>query len=213
MLHFLTIGQAPRPDATPEILEFMGIEDGPVVEAGALDGLDRSGIPAPESGDMPLVTRLASGEEVLVGESFIERRMRALVDRVPPGDAAAILCTGPFPGIPERPGLVKAGPEFDRALAAACSPGMSVSILIPDPGQEEDARRRVPAGCRVLVGVGSPYSDDADWLPDGFGDADLVALNCLGYDGRMERALAAATGKRILLARRVLAERLAEAAA
>ncbi|MDE0105521.1 MAG: hypothetical protein OXN89_24350 [Bryobacterales bacterium] len=59
---------------------------------------------------------------------------------------AAILCTGPFFGIAERPGLAKAGPIFDRTLREACSPGTAVGMLIPKRRQEADVRRRVPEG-------------------------------------------------------------------
>ncbi len=214
MLRFLTIGQSPRPDVTPEILAFMG-GGGPVTEAGVLDGLDRSAIPGPEPGEMPLVSRLATGEEVILGEGFVERRMRNLVERTPEGTVAAILCTGPFRGIPDRPGLVKAGPAFDRALEAACVPGTAVGILIPDRRQEQDALRRVPEGCRALIGVASPCSGvaAAGELRERFRHADLIALNCLGYDGALAGALETATGKPVLLARRILAERIAEVAA
>ena len=93
------------------------------VEGGALDGLSRDEIRggAPRSGEMPLVSRLRSGEEVSIGEDFVEERMAALLARIPAGDVAAILCTGPFFGIAERPGLVKAGPIFDETLREACS--------------------------------------------------------------------------------------------
>ncbi len=215
VLHFLTIGQAPRPDVTPEILRFLGRESEPATEAGVLDGLHRDAIPPPEPGETPLVSRLATGEEALVSERFVERRMRELVDRAPDGAGIAILCTGPLRGIPERPRLVKAGPAFDRALRKASPPGTTVGVLIPNPGQEADARRRVPEDCRAIVGVASPYTETnaVERLREQFGDTDRIALHCIGYSGAFARALEAATGKPVLLARRALAERIAEIAA
>ena len=133
--------------------------------------------------------------------------MAALVDRVPDGDLAAILCTGPFAGIPERPGLVKAGPVFDEALRAAGEAGGTVGMLIPEPRQEADARRRVPAGACCLIGVASPYSGTgaAAGLADRFGEADVIGANCLGYTGALAAVLEAAAGKPVVLARRALA--------
>lgn len=217
-LHLLTIGQAPRPDVVPEIVGFVGsaAAEMRVVEAGALDGLSReeirSGAPGP--GEMPLVSRLRSGEEVIVGERFVEKRLAALVEQVPEGDLAAILCTGPFAGIPERPGLVKAGPVFDQALRAACFAGGAVGMLIPDLGQEADARRRVPAGSACIVAVASPYADAgvAERLPQRFREAEVIGLNCLGYGGLLAREIGAATGKPVVLARRALAEAVRRAA-
>lgn len=211
-VHFLTIGQSPRPDVVPEILGMLGDAAAGIkaVEAGALDGLSlqevRAG--APRDGEMPLVSRLRSGEEVIIGEDFVEERIAVLLSRIPAGDVAAILCTGPFFGIPERPGLIKAGPIFDRTLREACSPGATVGMLIPEPRQEADARRRVPEGSPCVVGVASPYSDGGvdERLTDEFREVDLVGLNCLGYGGPLEAVVARATGKPVVLARRALAE-------
>ena len=214
-VHFLTIGQSPRPDVVPEILAMLGdvASDIEAVEAGALDGLSREEVRAggPRDGEMPLVSRLRSGEAVVIGEDFVEERMAALLGSVPPADTAAILCTGPFRAIAERPGLVKAGPTFDRALGAAAPPGSTVGMLIPEPRQESDARRRVPRGCRSVIGVASPYADDslATRLAEQFRDVDVVGLNCLGYDGPLADALRRATGKPVILARRALAETVA----
>ena len=185
------------------------------VEGGALDGLSRQEVRAgaPRDGEMPLVSRLRSGEEVIVGEDFVEERMAVLAGQIPAGDVAAILCTGPFFGIPERPGLVKAGPVFDRTLREAGSPGATVGMLIPEPRQEADARRRVPEGCACVIGVASPYSDGGvqERLAEEFRDVDVVGLNCLGYDGALEAAVARATGKPVVLARRALAEAVGQA--
>ena len=211
-VHFLTIGQSPRPDVVPEILGMLGDAAATItaVEAGALDGLSREDVRAgaPRDGEMPLVSRLRSGEEVVIGEDFVEERMAALLADIPAGDVAAILCTGPFRGIPERPGLVKAGPIFDETLRGATPPGATVGMLIPEPRQEEDARRRVPDGSRCVIGVASPYSDDGveERLAACFREADVIGLNCLGYNGPLEDAVRRATGKPVILARRALAE-------
>ena len=156
-VHFLTIGQSPRPDVVPEILGMLGeaAQGIEAVEAGALDGLSRQEVRAgaPRDGEMPLVSRLRSGEEVIIGEDFVEERMSALLSRIPGADVAAILCTGPFFGIAERPGLVKAGPIFDRTLREACSAGATVGMLIPEP-----ARRRTPGGgCRRAARASSGW--------------------------------------------------------
>ena len=180
------------------------------IEAGALDGLSweevRAGVP--RDGEMPLVSRLRSGEEVVLGEDFVEERMAGLLSRIPADDVAVIVCTGPFHGIAERPGLVKAGTIFDRTLREACWPGATVGMLIPEPRQAADARRRVPEGCRSVIGVASPYSDDgvADRLAERFREVDVIGLNCLGYNGPLEKAVGRATGQRVILARRALAE-------
>ena len=85
----------------------------------------------------------------MIGEDFVEERMAALLTQIPAGDVAAILCTGPFRGIAERPGLVKAGPIFDETLRGATPPGATVGMLIPNRG-----RKKMPAsGCRMGPGA------------------------------------------------------------
>ena len=121
-VHFLTIGQSPRPDVVPEILGMLGDAAAGIfpVEAGALDGLSREQVRAgaPRDGEMPLVSRLRTGEEVVIGEDFAEERMAALLSRIPAGDVTTILCTGSFRGIAQRPGLVKRGRSSTRRSGA-----------------------------------------------------------------------------------------------
>lgn len=218
-VHFLTIGQSPRPDVVPEILGMIGVAAGRIapVEAGVLDGLSREDVEggSPRDGEMPLVSRLGSGEEVVIGEGWVEERMAALVAKLPDGDVAALLCTGPFLGIRESSALVKAGPVFDAALRAAASPGATVGMLIPEPRQEDDARGRVPDGSRCVVAVASPYTGGGaeERLAAQFREADVIGLNCMGYTGPLADAVERATGKPVVLARRVLAEAVGRAVA
>ena len=100
-VHFLTIGQSPRPDVVPEILGMLGDTARRIapVEAGALDGLSREDVRAgaPRDGEMPLVSRLRTGEEVVIGEDFVEERMAALLSGIPADDVAAIVIAGGAP--------------------------------------------------------------------------------------------------------------------
>ncbi len=66
----ITVGQSPRSDVVPDMAEILG-GDVEIVEAGALDGLDRERIAtlAPEGDDEILVTRLTDGRSVFVGKT------------------------------------------------------------------------------------------------------------------------------------------------
>ena len=46
-----------------------------------------------------------------------------------------------------------------------------------------------------------------------FHEADIIGLNCLGYNGPLEDAVRRATGKPVILARRALAEAVGRLAA
>src|SRR5437870_9198547 len=100
----VTVGQAPRGDVVPDMAALLpGVE---ILEAGALDGLDRAAIAplAPEGDDEILVTRLADASSVFVGKSkmiaLIEAKIAALESQ---GTALnVLLCTGEFPKLRAR---------------------------------------------------------------------------------------------------------------
>jgi hypothetical protein len=68
----ITIGQSPRTDMVPELLEVLGpgVE---LLEGGALDGMSGAEIAAiaPRDGDQVLVTRLRDGSSVRLAERHI----------------------------------------------------------------------------------------------------------------------------------------------
>lgn len=221
-LHLFTIGQSPRADLTPELLGWVGddLRGWSVREAGALDGLSAAAIdrvrigpakrlPGEERTPPPLVSRLRSGAEVVLPRDFVEARLERLLQRLPPEDLGALLCTGRFEGASPR--LVEAEKAFDEAVAEAAPPGAVVGVLVPDPRQRGEARSRVPPGRRVLAAAGSPYREEAALtgiVRREFAAADLIALNCLGYTGVQAAEIQGATGKPVVLARKALAEAL-----
>ena len=84
-------GMSPRP-----VLEVINLDKRFPLRAGlfgrgagwvnAVNGVSfdvRAG--APHDGEMPLVPRLRSGEEVVIGGDFVEKRMAALLSRIPAG--------------------------------------------------------------------------------------------------------------------------------
>src|SRR5512134_1207411 len=95
----LTIGESPRDDVVPEIEKLLG-PDFRVLQAGALDGLDRAGIGAlaPAAGQYPLITRLRDGSSVIVAKEQIVPRLQGCIERLE-GEAQAfvIQCVGVFP--------------------------------------------------------------------------------------------------------------------
>src|SRR5947209_6670310 len=97
-LGLVTIGQSPRLDIRPTYEAVLGF-DIPIIEAGALDGLDATEIAslAPQDDDIPLVT-LASGHEVRIGKRAITPHLQQAIDRTIAKGAqvVVVLCTGHF---------------------------------------------------------------------------------------------------------------------
>jgi protein AroM len=212
----ITIGQSPRPDIVDEIRPVLG-SSVRVIEAGALDGLDRQQIEAmrPDPGDHALVTLLRDGQEVLVGHHHVLPRLQACIDRLQDeADVILMLCTGTFPHFAtRRPILYPEQLLFQMARAVA--PGVRVGVLTPSGLQIADQERRWgEVASAVSVQSFSPYTagDDLDGACAAFRGAavDVVALDCLGYTLALKEQVRQQVDRPVLLARTVLARVAAE---
>lgn len=214
---FVTIGQTPRTDLVPEIVAGLpaGVE---VREVGALDGLAAEEVAAlaPASGEARLVTRMADGSQAVVGKPWVRRRLQGILGAVEAGPEAVtvLLCTGEFAGL-EAPGLfLHAQGLVDHGVAALCAGMRRIGLLLPLPEQADEFHWR-PAGDQTLhTAFASPYVACDD---DRFGAAgtelsgcDVVVMHCMGYtEGHRDR-VAAASGRPVLLARRLVASGVAQ---
>src|SRR5437762_13665274 len=94
---FVTIGQSPRDDMLPEMLERIGPGIEPI-EIGALDDLTDDAIArlAPRAGDQTLVSRLRDGREVTLGKSWTRQRLVEIRDGLDRRglDLTVLPCTG-----------------------------------------------------------------------------------------------------------------------
>ncbi len=213
----ITIGQSPRVDVVPELLEILGpgVE---LVQGGALDGLSASQVAelAPRQGDYVLVTRLRDGTSVQVAEHHVLPRLQEQVDRVVAAGAeiVALLCTGEFPGF-RCPRLVIEPQIVLHHFTAAVARGRRLGVVVPAPEQVDQGMLRWQrvAG-EVRVEAGSPYADVSQleraaealraW------EAEIVVLDCIGFTGAMKARAAAIVGVPVVLPRSVLARTLAE---
>jgi protein AroM len=219
----VTVGQSPRDDVLPDILELLprGVQ---IIERGALDGVDRDALPllAPAPGETTLITRLRDGEEVAVAESQVLPLLHRAVQGVQAQGAGvvAMLCTGSFPGLhPAGPSLFPG--QVVRQLVSQAGPGIRLGIVVPAHGQADAARADWSAVAgELLVLAASPYCAPvglseapeallraaqtlAGWQPD------LVVLDCLGYTRRMQRLVQEMSGVPVVLPRVALASALA----
>ena len=102
----LVIGQTPRHDLVNPLQET--IPNARLVIEGALDGLQSDDLPAHQS-TYPLMTRMRSGDVVIVEESFLEGRLQAAVQRLEVAGVEAIilLCAGTFETVRSKLPLIK----------------------------------------------------------------------------------------------------------
>jgi protein AroM len=207
----VTIGQSPRTDVVPDIAALLPAGT-PLIERGALDGVDRAGLArlAPAPGEHVLVSRLRDGTEVTLAEARVMPLVRVAVEHVTDRGAAvvAVLCTGSLGGISCPRPLLLPGPLVRNLVAAAACDRLGV--VVPAADQVEAVRADwSAAAAEVLVVAASPYGPRsavrqaattlAAWHPD------LVILDCLGFDGPMRRMVAKVAGVPVILPRAVLA--------
>lgn len=214
----ITIGQSPRDDVIPEMVEILG-ENVVVLESGALDGLDYEQILEfePKEDDYVLVSRLNDGRHVRFGEKHILPRLQDCVDKLEAEGADVILfiCTGIFPDIfkSKKPIL------YPQRILHAVIPSLvnkgKLAVITPDKDQvEQSSKKWSETGVDVIVVPASPYAEE-DELASAIlklknEDIDIIILDCIGYNQEMKKRVAEATGKPVILARTMVARVIAE---
>ena len=146
-MFFLTIGESPRDDLVPELVEIIGKKI-TVHEIGLIDGISDSEIYRPLSPEDTLVSRRRNGAQVELSHFWLEKRLRELVVEEP----AVLLCTSEF-YIDKfiKPWAV--AKHFFQDLA----PLKSLAVFIPDEKQSGLASRWKEFAVKVSVFPYSPY--------------------------------------------------------
>jgi protein AroM len=189
----VTIGQSPRTDVVPELQTYLG-DHVAVIEHGALDGLSLTEVKAyaPESGMLPLVTRLQDGTEVIVAKEKLLPRLNEMVMALDDQgvDMILLLCNGDFPVFETRCLVVEPQRLVDRCVAGLLRERHRLGVLVPVPEQESWVRRRLEAlNPNLTVAVASPYEGEKvlETACRRFRDnaCDLIVLYCMGFNRRL----------------------------
>lgn len=214
-LGLVTIGQAPRTDVTPDIVEQLP-DWMEVVEAGALDEFDSAAAVREAVGpreDEPIfVTRMRDGSSVTVDRAsvidLVQARIHDLAEEV---STIAVLCTGDFPDF-EADVPVLEPSDLLHGWASSIVDGGTIGVLMPKAEQLDQTFDKWD-GFDVVAAAGSPYTDEDEVGPaaEAIGtDADLVVMDCMGYTPEMKDTVREKTGAGVLLGRSVLAKTATE---
>jgi protein AroM len=215
-LGLVTIGQSPRDDVVASMFGEVGA--GMVIEAGALDALDEAEIArlAPAAEEHPLVTRLRDGRETVVSKERVIPLLDVAVRNVERAGATivCVLCTGEFPPLGSR-ALVIYPDRVLGKLIDAILPDGALGVLMPHAGQRETMLAKWSTPRRAVVtGVASPYTAAGDIaretrrLEDA--GAQLVVLDCMGFNRAMLADARRATTPPVVLANGLVGATLAE---
>lgn len=192
---FLTIGQTPRNDLVPELVEIIGTPL-KVNEIGLLDEIVNLDSVRPVSESDVLVSRLRGGEEVELSESWVRRRLVEFVVTEP----TVLLCTSEF-------GINKYIEPYSiiRSFLNSRSPFESLAVVVPERKQEGLALRWKGLSKRFEVFSFSPYEGTFS-IPRGLRYFDYVYLDCMGYNAYHEVKIQEIASGRVISARRILGE-------
>jgi protein AroM len=191
---------------------FDGAPPCPIIEAGALDGLSDTAITElePRDGEIPLVTKVRDGSEVLVAEQRLVPLMQEAVNRAVRGGATliVILCGGEFPEITATVPVIFPDRLLPKTIDAVLPKGR-IGVIIPHAGQAAMMRAKWSTPERDYVDVAvSPYRPRAEIEASARElteqGADLVVIDCMGFDGELKRAIAKAADRPTVLANRLV---------
>lgn len=186
----LTIGQSPRTDVIPELMQSMTPKLR-IVEMGALDGIDEAELHRwiPTPGDRVLVSRLASGREVKLARERIVGRLQECIAELEGSDCGIIilLCTGDFDELESTIPLLY--PErILRAVVQSLSGVNKLGVMTPLPEQVAQTKERWKGDfSKLVIESASPYSGSSSDFEKAAShlqssEVDLVVLDCIGYD-------------------------------
>lgn len=218
VLGAVTIGQSPRVDLVPELMEMLGGNIA-IKEAGALDDLTPAQIQqlAPGPNDYVLVSRLRNGGSAQMAERLVSPLVKKAIKRLYDEGAQVIvlLCTGEFPPLEIPNGLLVIPQPLINGIGQALARDSKLGVIRPSPDQIPQATHAWRPACKELVVVAaSPYVTGegitlaANKLKDA--EVDMIIMDCMGYTKAMQEQVRTITGKPVLLARSLVARILAE---
>jgi protein AroM len=182
-----------------------------VTERGALDGLDDAAIAdlAPRPGEERLVSRLRDGREVLLGKPAIDRRLHAILAELDAAgfDLLVLLCTGQFTRFSLRTPFIEPQHTVDHFVQGLAYGAERIGILLPNAAQIEEFHG-IPGMATKAAGA-SPYLADPEAGLRKAGaelaDTDMIVMHCIGYSEAMRQVVKQASGRPVLVSRRLVA--------
>jgi len=197
LICFITIGETPRDDVIPELLNLMGKTDLSYREIGLIDGVDPS-IYKPLNDDDLLVSRKREGSEAYISHRWVVQRL----SQIKCEGLCVLLCTGEFESerfiLPYKviDSFFSAMPKLDR-----------VTVVVPELQQCATAVKRwSKVGSRTNCVAFSPYRSSE--LNVDLSQEQLVYLDCMGFGLKHEEFFRTKTSGIVLSARRILANYL-----
>ncbi len=207
-VYFISAGKSPRADLVPDMVESVG-RPIDAREIGALDGCSDAEIAAmaPGPDEARIITAVRPGEWVVVAKALLADRLEAIINRLPVEDQplVVVLSTGlmgdfetPFP-------TVNAQRALESAIWAMLSEGDDLGLVMPL--EHQALRESVPALAEFDVRRTWAQTGDTAGLlraVEDLRDCEIIVLNSVSYSEADRELVRNASGKRVVLARRII---------
>lgn len=216
---FATIGQTPRDDLVPYLIEQLGTPVR-VLQRGVLDNLEADEMASLDRGSegLHMVTRLRAGGSARLSYELAVPRMQHQVDALvrDGADLVVILCGADWSAIRAPVPVVNPGKLFPNVIQALGA-GSKVGVVKPSAGQVDSTLRQYAAlGLDVYVTSAFPY--DANAIEAAKAAArdvkeagcSMVWMTCVGMGEDMRAAVRETVNAPIILARSLLARSIGE---
>ncbi|KAB0266144.1 AroM family protein [Microvirga brassicacearum] len=206
---FVGVGQTPRLDVVPEILAQLDLPIA-ATEFGALDGLTDAEIAelAPRVDEHALVTRLADGTDVVISKPRVGERLARILAGFAPSDfdLVVILSTGLFREFESRCLTVNAQRAMESGVLALAAHGGVIGLVQPLAQQVAEVNVTALSPYRIVLSHAAPGDRDAlaHALID-LAESEIIVLNSVGFNEADRAMVARASGKPVVLARRIVA--------
>ena len=213
----LTIGQTPRVDLLPTMIEFLG-DCYEIVEAGALDDLSLDDVRGIEiqPDDYVLVSRMRDGTEVKITKRFVVPRVQEKISELEKKGVSltVIMCTGAFPQY-ESKGLVVTPQEILKGILNGALKKGRLGVVYPTEEQMPGAQTNFGSNdVETYADTISPYegAEELEALAGRLSsqNLDLILLNCFGFNSEFKKYIAETTGVPTIQSNAVVARVLKE---
>lgn len=219
----ITIGQSPRDDIVPQMIEQMGMPVD-VMEQGAIDGLtyDEACQLQPRNGEPWVVSRMRDGAEVRLAKHELDPRMQRCVEELEGRGASFIvpLCASDWSSLRASGGFINPGVALPAIVQAMIRPGGTLGVVSPTKEQAEIAKTRYKdAGFPVISTYAQPYASAdeqreqceraARELKDS--GVDLIYMGCMGHTVEMRETIRKGSGKPTITANGLIASLMKQA--
>lgn len=206
---FLSVGQSPRADIIDDMLGNLDLSI-EAQEIGALDGLPPAELDELKvrPGETSIVTKLADGSTIVISKPRIAERMAGIAAAFQPNqfDLVVILSTGLFRDFESICPTVNAQRAMESTVISLAAHGSAVGLIQPLKQQIDE----------LSIPALAPYKITASYAAEGdkrslagalvdLADAEIIVLNSVSFTEADRQTVAKASGKPVVLARRIVA--------